>query len=531
MNDDAELLRRYSEDRSEDAFAELVRRHIGWVHQVSLRRTGDRDALARDVTQQVFTLLAANASKLRRHERIGGWLYVAARFAANRALRAEARRKHHERDAQMWSELNGARPDPDWTEVRPLLDEAMDRLPETDRDALVLRFFEGRPFAEAGRALGLSEEAARKRVDRALEKLRLHLSRRGIHSTAAALAGMIGSHATSVVAAEVQSAVTTAALSAGAAGLSGGSSAAILAFHALPKAAMTFAQKLAIGALVTVAVGGAYYEIRAYQSENANIATLERRASTLRHELADLQRGNKETRLAATASTAALRPADDDVDGQVRAMRAAIDKVKQRIAADPRQAIPEFSLLSEDDWILAVERRGGVESEADLLHVLADLRNTATRRFEVAPLSQALRAFLAANGKTAPSDLHQLLPYFEPPLANPGELDRYTYIPSAALAKDARLVIGPNPDAAVDPDLDDMSIVTVEPTKGRSGVGGGGWGPVSQYRMQASINDAVTAFRRANPGCTTYPLPAELAPYFSNPADAQRYERLRASQQ
>ncbi|MGC4073737.1 MAG: TonB family protein [Nibricoccus sp.] len=193
MCDDAELLRCYAAERSEEAFAELVRRHIGLVYQAAARQLGGDTHLAQDVAQAVFTDLARKAGSLQGHRVLAGWLYTSTRYAAAQVVRAEQRRRKREAEAhrmnEIFSEKEGGGA-PEWERLRPVIDEALHGLAERDREAVLLRFFEGRPFAEIGRALTISEDGARMRVDRALEKLRGALLKRGVASTTAAL-GMI----------------------------------------------------------------------------------------------------------------------------------------------------------------------------------------------------------------------------------------------------------------------------------------------------------------------------------------------------
>jgi RNA polymerase sigma factor (sigma-70 family) len=189
MNDDAALLRRYAEEGSEAAFTELVGRHVDLVYGAALRRTGDPHRAA-DVAQQVFTKLAHEARKLSRHTVLAAWLHTATRNAALNLMISEQRRLVRE-SAALALDAGAGGVAPDWDRLRPLLDAAIDELPETDRAAVVLRFLEHRPFAEIGNALQVTEDAARMRTDRALDKLRAALARRGITSTAAALAVVV----------------------------------------------------------------------------------------------------------------------------------------------------------------------------------------------------------------------------------------------------------------------------------------------------------------------------------------------------
>jgi RNA polymerase sigma factor (sigma-70 family) len=190
MIDDSELLRRYHEDASEAAFAELVRRHVDHVYSSALRLVGNDTHRAEDVAQMVFVSLARKASSLTRHPVIAGWLYTAAHHAAAQVVRGESRRRRREEEAILMNEClkdDSAPAESDWTRVRPVLDAALHDLDERDRSAVLLRFFAQRPFAEIGRTLRLSEDAARMRVERAVEKLRAQLIRRGVTSSAGAL--------------------------------------------------------------------------------------------------------------------------------------------------------------------------------------------------------------------------------------------------------------------------------------------------------------------------------------------------------
>ena len=192
MTEDAELLNRYVDEKSEDAFAELVGRHLDFVYGVALRRVGGNGPLAEDVAQGVFTDLARKAKALARHPALSAWLFRSARFAAAQAVRSERRRVAREQEAHLMHDLtHSSMSNPDWDQVRSVIDDVIDELPERDRVAVGLRFFEGRTFAEVGAKLAASEDAVRVRVDRALEKMRRSLARRGVASTTAALSAAL----------------------------------------------------------------------------------------------------------------------------------------------------------------------------------------------------------------------------------------------------------------------------------------------------------------------------------------------------
>lgn len=212
MTDDATLLRRYSHERSDAAFAELVRRHVDFVYRVALRRTAGHAHDAADVTQQVFTALARHAAQLSDHPLLIAWLHTATRHAAAKLIVSARRRQAREQTSAALAVVDHPETTPDWPALRAVLDEAIDTLSDSDRTAVILRFLEQRPFADVGAALRLSPDAARMRTDRALEKLQTWLAGRGITSTAAALASVIAAQPLVAAPAELTATLTSGAL-------------------------------------------------------------------------------------------------------------------------------------------------------------------------------------------------------------------------------------------------------------------------------------------------------------------------------
>lgn len=190
---DIELLQEYTSKKSETAFAVLVERHINLVYSAALRYIGNRQH-AEEITQAVFIILAKKASGLGQGTVLSGWLFKTARLTAANYLRAEIKRVRREQEACMESNLHEPEADA-WNQVAPLLDDAMADLGEKDRNALVLRFVEGKNLKEVGAAMGTGEEAAKKRVARALEKLRGLFTKRGVVLSSAALSGAIAVNA------------------------------------------------------------------------------------------------------------------------------------------------------------------------------------------------------------------------------------------------------------------------------------------------------------------------------------------------
>jgi RNA polymerase sigma factor (sigma-70 family) len=216
MNDDLTLLREYVRGNSEEAFATLVSRHINLVYSVALRQVRDPH-LAEEITQAVFIILARKAGSLGPKTILSGWLCRTARYASANALTVQRRRQHREQEAHMQTILNEPASDETWTQIAPLLDGALEKLGQKDHDAVVLRFFEGRNFKEVGAALGASEDAAKMRVNRALEKLRNFFTKRGVSSTTAILAGAISTNSVHAAPVALAKAVTAVAIAKGAA--------------------------------------------------------------------------------------------------------------------------------------------------------------------------------------------------------------------------------------------------------------------------------------------------------------------------
>ena len=190
---DNDLLERFRKSESDEAFANIVDRYIHLVHSVALRHTANPHH-AEEITQAVFIILARRAGSLGPNTVLSSWLYTAARLTSANFLRSEMRRSRREQEAFMHSTLEETPQEALWQELSPLLDTAMSRLKPSDRDALVLRYFENKSLPEVGKVLGVGERAAQKRVCRALEKLQRLFAKRGVAATVAIITAEISSN-------------------------------------------------------------------------------------------------------------------------------------------------------------------------------------------------------------------------------------------------------------------------------------------------------------------------------------------------
>ncbi len=331
---DSQLLAKFAESRSEAAFAELVRRFVDLVYSVAWRMLVDPH-LAEDVTQTVFAILAQNAGqvagKVTAGAPLAGWLHVTARNVAGKTVRQEERRRTREREAAMQNT-----PDPvdskgtgDWDEIAPQLDAALGGLRAEDRDLLVLRYFSRKSAREISQILRVSEEAAQKRVGRALERLRRGLGEQGAATSSGALAALLTANAVQAAPAGFAAGLAQASVASLTAG-----SALSLTTTATFKTAGTFAMsKMQIAALIALAAG---FAVPLAQQQTI---------------LKDLRR----SAALATASASVERPAapaaTTDPAEEIARLRQTAADLRSRLAA--RQNAPRQKPLSADPVLLA----------------------------------------------------------------------------------------------------------------------------------------------------------------------------------
>ncbi|MFO1449384.1 MAG: TonB family protein [Opitutaceae bacterium] len=316
MTDDAHLLRDHLDHPTGGAFTELVNRHLNVVYSAALRQVNGDVHLARDVTQLVFTDLARKAATLTDRSSLTGWLFVSTRFIAANRVRGERRRQLREQEAHLMSENESATlNEADWGRVRSVLDSALGDLRETDRDAILLRFFEGRSIADLAARFELNENTARMRIERALEKLRRQLARRGVTSTTSALALALANQAViaappGLAATVAQTALAGAALAATGTGI--GTATAFMGLSHL--------QIGITGTLILAGSGGLILQSAAHDQQLAELSALRREVATL----SELRITNNE--LAQSLAEADRLRADDRELSRLREEAAALQR-------------------------------------------------------------------------------------------------------------------------------------------------------------------------------------------------------------
>jgi len=441
MTDSRELLKEYVRSRSELAFRELVERYVNLVYSVALRLANGDTHFAEDVTQTVFGDLAVMAPKLSEQVLLGGWLHQHTRFITTKILRAERRRRVRERQAvEMSSQPDHTRAN--LAGIAPILDEAIGQLSTPDRAAIILRYFEQHDLRSVGEALGTTEDAAQKRLTRALEKLHAILTHRGVSLSGAALGAALGTEDVTAAPAGLAASVATAALA--------GAPSAEAAITLAKLVAMITPQKtvLAVAAAALAATG--IYHAGQAASLRAQVQVLQQRRAPLMQQMVSLQseRDDATNRLASlTDEIAKLRGNSSEVlklRGQVARLRgqpsqasdpsvqtaltwqARKERLQRLFDERPDQRIPEMRFLTDQQWLGIAgnsDLTSDLTSEAGIGLAMTAVRLAAQR--DAAPMVQAaLKNFMEANAGNLPDNISELKPFFDPPL-DEAILDRY----------------------------------------------------------------------------------------------------------
>ena len=279
MTDSQALLAEYVRNGSEQAFRELVTRYLDLVYSTAIRLVAGDSHLAEDVAQTVFADLARKARTLPSDVMLGGWLHCDTCFVARKTMRGERRRQSRERQAVEMNALQD-NSEANLAQIAPILDEAINQLRAEDRTAILLRFFEQRDFRSVGEALGSSENAAQKRVTRALEELHSLLRHRGVAFSAVALGTALATEAVTAAPAGLGVSISSAALASAAAGT--GTPLSLLKFMATTK--------LKFGMISAIMVAGVAIPLVIYHQAEVK---LNEENQSLRQQIAQLQSDNE----------------------------------------------------------------------------------------------------------------------------------------------------------------------------------------------------------------------------------------------
>jgi len=482
MADDKQLLDQYKQERSESAFGQLVAKNIDLVYATALRVVSGDAHLAQDITQTVFIHLARKAWSLPSDVVLAGWLHRHTRYTASTAVRTERRRISREQKAMEMRSLDD-NIEPPWEQIASCLDETLEQLNSSDRDVLVLRFLRGQDFRAVGAALGISEDAAQKRVSRALEKLRAVLTRRGFSLTATALATVLVTEAVTAAPAGLAVTVTVSSLTS--------ATEAGTALGFLKLIAATKLRALVMGAIVATSVVvplAIQYNAQAkltdqnealsrqaeqliqFQTENERLSNLLTRTENsqtvpndqlsqllrLRGEIARLQTSVQEM---TRAKTNALLARDDFLAAVRQFYSERVSRLKQIFEEHPAEAIPELQYLADRDWLELVMGDYKFDATNGYRRALSFARSRAQVNFAFA-LDNALREYSKKNDNQFPDGPSQLKSYFESPVDD-SVLENWAVVPVTNLPRGMQL----NEDrvitqkSAINPNLDQRIVV------------------------------------------------------------------------
>jgi RNA polymerase sigma factor (sigma-70 family) len=448
---DMDLVREYADRNSEPAFAEMVRRHINLVYSVALRFTSHTQD-AQDVTQAVFVILAQKAGGLRATTILTGWLYETTRFTAMKFMRTRASRQLREQEAYM-STVNDSNSESVWRRLAPLLEEAMARLSEKERTLVALRYFENKSAAETATLLGIQEWAARKRVERAMEKLRQFFMKRGVAISGAAIAEAVSANSIQAAPAGLAATISASLFS----GTAFTTTAVITATKTL---AMTTLQKTIITAALAVIAGAGIFEAQQNSESQKQIQSLQQQQNSLNGQLEQSQRerdnatnlvggliaenarlksnANEHELLKLRGEVTHLRTANAQSDSNDPADQAAkvaatkVKQLKQWLEQNPNNKIPELQYLTAQEWLRSANYTADLKTDDDFDRATSQLRRDAKRKSANA-IGEALANYIAGNNGQLPGDISQLEPYANPPIDG-AMLQRYQLLQTGNLS-------------------------------------------------------------------------------------------------
>lgn len=394
MTSDWDLLQQYARHNAEQAFAELVRRHLDLVYTAALRQVRSPQ-LAEEVAQSVFADLAGSVGRLKPDTLLTAWLYQVTRRTAIDVVRRESRRQSRERLALEMTDMNST--SAEWMQIEPLLDEAMHALDDTDRAAVLLRYFENKSLREVGATLGTSEDAAQKRVSRAVERLREFFSKHGVTTGASGLAVVLSANAVQAAPVGLLLTISTAAALAG---TSVSTSTAIVATKAIT---MTALQKTLITATLAAAVGTGIYELRQASNLQNQVQTLQQQQAPLAEQVLQLTGERDE----ATRRLTALR----DDNARLRADHTELIRLRGDLARLRREKGDTDRLLAGN-----AQLRQNLQTIADSKKSaeLTSAQDETERLKGAGQLARALAKFAEQNQGQLPQRLSDAQTYFPP---------------------------------------------------------------------------------------------------------------------
>ncbi len=354
-----QLIERFGRDRAEGAFTELVRRHVGLVYSTALRQVRSPQ-LAEEIAQSVFVDLAGQALRLTPKTILTAWLYEVTRRSSIDFVRRETRRQAREQIAYQLSTMKVV--PADWSHIEPLLDEAMETLGKNDRTAVLLRYFENKSLREVGATLEMSENAAQKRISRAIGRLHDFFTKRGVKVGASGLAFIISANAIQAV--PIGLVITISNTS-----LSGTTIAATAIATAAKTIAMTTLQKALVTLIVTVAVGTGIYEARQATSARNYVLVLQRREALLTEKIQESERDRDSARQRMTSladeiakirsnnkaelSKLSTSAKEATTDPSLKTLVNQVALLQRKLEEMPEKKIPELQFATEKDWVNA----------------------------------------------------------------------------------------------------------------------------------------------------------------------------------
>lgn len=492
---DRQLLREYTGSHSESAFTELVERHVDLVYSAALRMVRDTH-LAEDVSQGVFMALAQNAPQLIDRPVLSGWLHRTAQNIAAQTVRTDVRRRVREQESAAMNEALSTESDATWELIVPHLDVALGELNEPDRDVLMLRYFEKKSAREMGGILGISEEAAQRRVSRAVERLRELLGNRGVAIGASGLTIALSVNA-------VQAAPVGLVPTISAAAFVGMAISTHTTIAVAKTIAITTLQKTLVAATAALLGGAGIYEARQATQLRGQVQALRQQQTPLLEQIQQLQRErdeatNRLTALSWQVANLERNPAELlKLRGEVGRLRgeradlastswqAKVNFLKQKLEQMPDKKIPELQFITDKEWAKAVWD-ADLNTEDGVREALSKVRDEAESKFIGEMMQAAARKYLVAHNQTLPASLSELKPYFDVPVTDE-VLQRYQLLQTGKPDYDATLVrfAGPYADTEYD-SKHEMSI---------NGAGGSRFNLVNE-----AVWSAVNAFIADNHG-------------------------------